>query len=167
MMDLQSIADDGGTQPATVDVSRGGGCRPASFDLVAIASLERQECIAAWVRQFGHIPPKHVSVQFMRKALAYEQQVRVSGGPSGAVRRVLKVALKEKKSGRKRASAKTPVVQLRTGTHLVREWNGRTYQVEVLDDGFRTDGRTYRSLSAVARKITGAHWSGPRFFGLG
>jgi hypothetical protein len=55
---------------------------------------------------------------------------------------------------------------LRPGTHLVCEWNGRSYQVEVLDDGFQMDGKSYRSLSAIARKITGAHWSGLRFFGL-
>lgn len=63
-------------------------------------------------------------------------------------------------------STKPSVLSIRAGTHLVREWNGRTYQVEALDKGFRLDGKTYRSLSAIAKKITGAHWSGPRFFGL-
>ncbi len=52
------------------------------------------------------------------------------------------------------------------GTHLVREWNGRTYQVEVLDNGYRFDGKTYPSLTATTKRITGTHWSGPRFFGL-
>ncbi len=52
------------------------------------------------------------------------------------------------------------------GTQYVREWNGRTYQVEVLEQGFRMDGREYGSLTAIAKKITGANWSGPRFFGL-
>jgi len=167
MTELQSVADGSGTQPAVVPVSGGGGRKPASFDLEAIASLERPECIASRVRRFGHMPPKHVSVQFMRKALAYEEQVRLFGGHSSAVRKALKAALKERKPGRETASARTPAVQLRPGTHLVREWNGRTYQVEVLENGFRLDGRVYRSLSAIAHKITGAHWSGPRFFGLG
>lgn len=58
-------------------------------------------------------------------------------------------------------------MRLRPGTHLVREWNGRTYQVDVVEYGYRLDGKEYRSLSAIARKITGAHWSGPRFFGVG
>ncbi|WP_082376880.1 DUF2924 domain-containing protein [Ahrensia marina] len=58
------------------------------------------------------------------------------------------------------------VLSIRAGTHLVREWNRRTYQVEALEKGFQLDGKTYRSLSAIAKKITGAHWSGPRFFGL-
>ena len=167
MTEIGSIADPGGTQPAVIAALDGGGRRPASIDLEAIVSLERRECIAAWVRLFGHMPPKHVSVQFMRKALAYEEQVRRFGGHSSAVRKALKGALKEGKPGNKTVSRRTPAVQLRPGTHLVREWNGRTYQVEVLDDGFWLDGKNYRSLSAIARKITGVHWSGPRFFGLG
>lgn len=56
---------------------------------------------------------------------------------------------------------------LRPGVCLMREWNGRTYRVEVVEGGFQMDGKTYRSLSAIARKITGAQWSGPRFFGIG
>ena len=57
-------------------------------------------------------------------------------------------------------------VALKPGTHLVREWNGRTYQIEVTRDGYRMDGRTWASLSAIAKHITGTSWSGPRFFGL-
>lgn len=53
-----------------------------------------------------------------------------------------------------------------SGAQLLREWNGRTYRVIVTDDGYEMDGRTYRSLSAIAKHITGAHWSGPRFFGV-
>lgn len=52
------------------------------------------------------------------------------------------------------------------GTKLIREWNGRTIEVLVTDQGFEHAGRHYRSLSQIARHITGAHWSGPRFFGL-
>ena len=63
------------------------------------------------------------------------------------------------------ASANTRVA-LQPGARLVREWNGRAYIVEVTDDGFLLDDKLYRSLSAIARAITGAHWSGPRFFGL-
>src|SRR5438067_12661130 len=56
--------------------------------------------------------------------------------------------------------------QLKPGTRLIREWQGRTYEVVVLDDGFSWQGTQYRSLSAIARKITGTAWSGPLFFGL-
>ena len=57
-------------------------------------------------------------------------------------------------------------VVLTPGTRLIREWNGRTIAVEVREDGFLWDERVYRSLSQIAREVTGAHWSGPRFFGL-
>jgi len=57
-------------------------------------------------------------------------------------------------------------LELKSGTRLVREWRGRTYEVLVLDDGFSWQGTSYRSLSALARKITGTAWSGPLFFGL-
>ena len=63
-------------------------------------------------------------------------------------------------------SSGTPAGSVSAGTHLVREWNGRTYQVEVVDNGYRFDGKTYPSLTAITKRITGTHWSGPRFFGL-
>ena len=64
------------------------------------------------------------------------------------------------------AAKPTPSVSLRPGTRLVREWRGVTYTVLVHADGFEWHGRRYRSLTIVAREITGADWSGPRFFGL-
>jgi hypothetical protein len=59
-----------------------------------------------------------------------------------------------------------PRPELKPGTRLMREWQGRTYDVLVLDDGFSWQNTQYRSLSALARKITGTAWSGPLFFGL-
>ena len=59
-----------------------------------------------------------------------------------------------------------PTHPIRPGSVLLREWNGRTYEVRCTDDGFVFDGQAYKSLSKIARRITGAHWSGPRFFGL-
>lgn len=137
-------------------------------DVAAFETLDRDACIEAWQKQFGRKPPKHVSVQFMRRALAYEAQVKAHGGHSPAVRKALKRALKDgrKPNGKRGSAMPASSITLRPGTHLVREWNGRSYQVEVLEDGFQMDGKQYRSLSSIARKITGAHWSGPRFFGL-
>ena len=65
-----------------------------------------------------------------------------------------------------RRSPKTVSSEIRAGARLIREWNGRTHTVTVEEDGFTYAGQSYRSLSAVAREITGARWSGPRFFGL-
>ena len=64
------------------------------------------------------------------------------------------------------ASGKSLPAITKPGSHLIREWTGRTYQVEVVEGGYVMDGKTWRSLSAIARHITGARWSGPRFFGV-
>ena len=115
-----------------------------------------------WEAAIGLPPPPFLSVRIMEKALAFEAQCKAQGGvPARARRALARIA-----EGEPGPSASEFSVALRPGAHLVREWNGRTYQVEVLDKGFRMDGRTWPSLSALARHITGTTWSGPRFFGL-
>jgi hypothetical protein len=121
---------------------------------------QRDRVKARWEEVFGSPPPPYLSVAFMEKALAYEAQSRRRGGLSAATRKALA-----------RVAGGQPVAEasrgtLKPGAHLVREWNGRTYHVEVTDTGYRLDGRTWTSLSAIARHITGTNWSGPRFFGL-
>lgn len=147
-----------------------------------VMAWPREICVERWEALFGQEPPSRTTVVFMRKALAYEVQVAQQGGLSRTVQKALKGALKGSQktaeltdtaavsssgsdASRTSSLASGPTV-LRSGTHLIREWNGRRYQVEVVDDGFRLDGRSYRSLTAVAKVITGVHWSGPRFFGL-
>jgi len=68
-------------------------------------------------------------------------------------------------NGRGAAPAR-PRIELTPGIRLIREWNGQTISVDVMEDGFAYADRTWRSLSEIARQVTGAHWSGPRFFGL-
>lgn len=96
----------------------------------------------------------------MQNAIAYEQQCKPAGGLSTATRR----ALKQIARGKEVASAAHTT--LSPGARLVREWNGRSYHVDVVEGGFSMDGRTWPSLSAIAKHITGTTWSGPRFFGL-
>ena len=120
--------------------------------------LGRSALKLAWQEAFGSAPPAYLSLRFMRRALAYETQCRTNGGLSSDLRRSLKAIAAGKAS-----PASGP---LRPGAHLVREWNGRSYQVEVVEGGFLFDGKTYRSLTAIATRITGTNWSGPRFFGL-
>lgn len=121
-----------------------------------IDMLDRPGCLNHWREVFGRPPPKYLSPQFMKRVLIWELQNRELGGLLAKSQRQLKQI----------ASGKTPPSQVRPGSHLVREWNGRTYQVEVVESGYVMDGRTWRSLSAIARYITGARWSGPRFFGV-
>ena len=113
-----------------------------------------------WDAAFGSPPPPYLSVAFMRNAAAYATQCRAHGGLPAATRRTLQ-----------KVASGTPVpdagkTTLRPGAHLVREWNGRTYQVEVVAGGYRMDGKTWPSMSAIAKHITGTTWSGPRFFGV-
>lgn len=120
----------------------------------------RDDVKARWGEVFGSPPPPYLSVAFMEKALAHEQQCRRHGGMSAVTRKSLaRIAEGQPVAEASRGS-------LKPGAHLVREWNGRTYQVEVTDTGYRIDGRTWSSLTAIAKHITGTNWSGPRFFGL-
>jgi hypothetical protein len=92
-------------------------------------------------------------------ASSWHAQCERFGGLKSEVRRALKATANGKK-----VPARVP--QIRAGTQLVREWNGRRYQVEVMEEGFRMNDEHFRSLSAIALRITGTSWSGPRFFGL-
>jgi hypothetical protein len=106
----------------------------------------------------------HLSRELLLRAVAYRMQEVALGGLRPRRRRQLRQfaqQLNESQEGRIR-----PRPELKPGTRLVREWQGRTYEVVVLDDGFSWHGTSYRSLSALARKITGTAWSGPLFFGL-
>jgi hypothetical protein len=100
----------------------------------------------------------------MIRALAYRVQERAHGGLAPATRRKLRNLAAELEA--KGTAVFDPGVALRPGARLVREWAGRTHTVLVLDDSFDYEGERYPSLSKIAAEITGAHWSGPRFFGI-
>ncbi len=108
-------------------------------------------------------PPKGLSRRLLEYAAAYQVQSRAYGGLRPSVRRKLGQRLG---GGKEHAVVQENATALTPGTRLMREWHGRTYRVDVLDDGFLCDGKHYRSLSQIACAITGARWSGPRFFGL-
>jgi hypothetical protein len=148
-------------------------------EIAALRDLPYSELCQLWARQYGTPPPKGTRRLLLERSASYWLQVKRFGGLSPVARRALKAAMAEVeakarakagatigKPDRPKAAVATLPVALRPGTRLLREWNGRQHLVEVLEDGFAFDGKTYRSLSAIARKITGAHWSGPRFFAL-
>ena len=122
--------------------------------------MDHAACTKALAALPGITLPSRLRVQTLRRLLAYEIQARALGGLSPKEQRALKAIAGGKGAGDEGATNPS------AGTHLVREWNGRTYRVEVTDEGYVLDGTTYRSLSAVAKRITGTAWSGPRFFGL-
>ena len=131
--------------------------------LEALCDLTPDELRNEWRRLYRSQPPR-LSRDLLVRAIAYRIQERRYGGLSKATRRKLASLVEARDSGAE--IAKAGGERIRAGARLIREWNGRTHTVTVEEDGLSYAGRTYRSLSAVARAITGARWSGPRFFGL-
>src|ERR1700730_7726393 len=115
-------------------------------------------------RTFYHTgPPLGLSRDLIIRGLADKLQQRAHGGPSRALQRRLRMLAGEVEKG---ARSFAPGGALKSGATLVRQWRGHTHTVLVREDGFEYDGQRYRSLTVIAEQITGAHWSGPRFFGL-
>jgi hypothetical protein len=121
----------------------------------ALADLDLFALREAWRARFG-CPPKLRSAELVRRVLAWRIQEAALGGLDADTRRMLR-----RKSERPRSTT-----TLKPGTRIAREWQGRVHEVEITSEGVLYDGRTFRSLSAVALVISGTRWNGPRFFGL-
>jgi hypothetical protein len=134
----------------TVDVS-----------LAALARISSDQRKAKWRRLFGTPAPPAFGAGLLSRAIAHAIQEEVAGGADKALQRRLAQLNNrvDEKVNQLRPS-------LMPGTWLSRTWHGQTYQVIVLESGYEYAGTRYASLSAIARLITGAEWSGPRFFGL-
>lgn len=151
-------------------------------ELAQLQSLSRDDLAQRWKTAFGSAAPLGVRRELLLRGVAWDLQAKRTGGLSPIARRLLKAA--KAQHSRRAASANTQgasavdsdgVVQpagsgaadlLRPGSRLSRDWCGRPYVVDVIENGFVYDGKVYRSLSSIARLITGTNWSGPRFFGL-
>jgi Protein of unknown function (DUF2924) len=132
-------------------------------EIARLADLSREGLIDQWVLTYGNPPPKGISRRLLELSAAYALQAKAFGGLKPALRRNLVAALASESKPSKMVSDTTVV---KPGTRLVRVWNGRTYHIEVVADGFLWNEKHYRSLTAIAWAITGSRWSGPRFFGL-
>jgi len=144
-------------------VSAPDSASPLSDRLAALAGLSLADLRLEWRRRYRAEPPR-LSRDIMIRAIAYRLQEIAHGGPSKATqRRLMSLAVEFEASGK---IAPPPGPRIKPGARLVREWHGRTHSVCVTDDGFEFQGKTYRSLTKIALDITGAQWSGPRFFGL-
>jgi hypothetical protein len=120
----------------------------------ALEALDLHGLRAEWRKRYG-VPPKMRSTELLARLLAWRIQVEAFGGLDAGTVRLLK-----------NDTIPPPKPVLELGTRLFREWQGRRYEVDVLAKGFRYAGADYRSLSEVARSITGTRWNGLRFFGL-
>ncbi len=126
----------------------------------------RPDLIEAWTALRGSPPPKGLSTRILAMAVAYDTQVKQYGGLSPRLRKRLVAFAGQTDKSANPSSTMRQAKLVDPGTRLVREWQGRTHVVDVYKGHVAYDGKTFKSLSAVARAITGARWSGPRFFGL-
>jgi hypothetical protein len=118
---------------------------------------------ACWRSMFGRRAPAHLPKHLLLRIVAYRMQAEVHGDLDPAsVRSLDRLA----KTGSDKSAALPQASSVKPGTLLVREWDGVLHRVMALDQGFVWNGTSYRSLSEVARAITGTRWNGPRFFGL-
>jgi hypothetical protein len=129
-----------------------------------LPDLGHDELRARWKSLFGRPAPKSLRRKFMARAVAYQMQVAAYGGLSTATRRRLREIAAAVRNGDR--NGVLGGVQIRPGTQLIRQWQNTTHTVMVLDDGFALEGRTYKSLSAAAKAITGTNWNGYAFFGI-
>lgn len=126
-------------------------------------SLKSAELRLEWKRLYQSSPPK-ISRDLFVLALGYRIQELQYGGLGKATRRKLQTVAKSLRTNGR--VGPMPSLTLKPGARLVREWHGRTHTVTVTEEGFEYAGNIYPSLSKIAKQITHAHWSGPRFFGL-
>ena len=153
----------------TPSQSRAGGSTTATSQLelsrkiATLADLTAQQLRTEWRRLYRSYPPR-LSRDLLVRTIAYRMQELAYGGLSKATQRKLVALTKELQTNG--GIGPDPGPRVRPGARLVREWRGRTHTVVVTEEGFEYAGKTYSSLSKIARTITGAHWSGPRFFGL-
>ena len=126
--------------------------------LAALATCPIDALRRQWQRVFHRAPPRALRREALLRVLAFELQAAYLGGLPPSIERRL--------SAEPSAEAVTRTRPLKPGTHLVRQWQGQSHQVKVLESGFEYAGQAFESLSAIACAITGTHWSGPRFFGV-
>jgi hypothetical protein len=133
-------------------------------EVARLPDLGLDELRARWKALFGHPAPKSLRRNFLARAVAYQMQVEAYGGLSETTKR----RLREIAAAVRRGDANAAGVGNRTrpGTQMIRQWKDKTHTVTALHEGFEWDGQVYKSLSAIAKAITGTNWNGFAFFGI-
>jgi hypothetical protein len=149
----------------------GGGRTPGPVIAVGervreLSALDLSGLRLQWRNIFGRNAPAHLTKPLLSRILAYRLQADAYGDLDPDVRRALKGVRRSAEPGADKSGSLAPARRIKPGSVLVREWGGHLHRVMAIDGGFVWDGETYRSLSHVARAITGVQWNGPRFFGL-
>jgi hypothetical protein len=135
-----------------------------SAEITGLESLDLSQLRAQWKLLYEIEAPPHLSRDWLRRAVAYRIQENVLGGLKPATRRLLERVAEDARV--RKPSKFVPLRKVGPNTILIREWGGTRHEVTVVENGVMFRGKRYRSLSQVARIITGSQWSGPLFFGL-
>lgn len=133
--------------------------RQLEREIGRMCDFDRTELIELWVKAYGRKPFKGASRKLLIRSAAYQLQRKTLGGLKRSTRQQLTQVANGGTMQRPHRK-----VKLQPGMRLMREWHGNNHIVDVTREGFVWNGKTYQSLSAIAKAITGAHWSGPRFF---
>ena len=133
-------------------------------EIAALADRPTADLQARWQALYGAAPPGRVGRDLLIRAVAHALQAQAIGEFSPALRRRLQRLAADIRARGDVAISTRP--RVKPGTRLIRQWKDETHEVTVLDDSFLWRGQSYRSLSQIARAITGTRWSGPVFFGL-
>jgi Protein of unknown function (DUF2924) len=135
-------------------------------EIAHLRDLAVGELFNRWHAVFGRPASPHLPRHLLFRMLAYRLQAARLGDLDSDSQRLLDHSSSPEKAGQSAAGRIRQIADVRPGTVLGREWNGRMQRVSVLADSFAWNGKTYPSLSQVAFAITGTRWNGPRFFGL-
>jgi len=139
-----------------------------AVDLATLDKMSIGDLRSAWRQLYRTHPPKSLRRDLVQMAVAWKMQEKALGpkarGHSAATKRQLKELAQTLEDKSSLSVARR--VRLRLGARLVREWGGETHEVLVTENGFMWCEKNWNSLSVIAREITGARWSGPRFFGI-
>ena len=136
-------------------------------EIVALPKMNLAQLQAKWRRDLKQAPPPHVRKQLLVPLLAYKLQEQAYGGLKPEIKRRLReLANGFHRDSTKASAQRADPLRIKPGTRLIRQWEGQTHHVTVGEAVFEYNGEHYKSLSAIARVITGTRWSGPLFFGL-
>ncbi len=132
-------------------------------EIAALPGLSLAALRERWSALYGNPAPRSLRRDLLVRAIAYQLQVKAYGGLSPVTKRVLR-EIAAAREGRFDDAAIGP--RVKPGTRLIRVWQGETHSVLVLEDGFEWKGARHRSLSVIAKAITGTNWNGWTFFGV-